>query len=134
MLKRNMSWIYLCSTSNIKLGFIAYINYISYKTMVLCSVFKIHFHFIVAQCFLFVCSYMLWKSQEERIWVPLTFLIWDLLILHCAVKFNFKILLHMLPQLILSLEKNSILTSYFIAECFIDSDGIICGCQDKAIL
>lgn len=54
MLKRNMSWVYLCSTSIIKLGFTAYINYRSYKTMVLCSGFKIHFHSIEHNGFSFL--------------------------------------------------------------------------------
>lgn len=63
-----MSWVYLCSTSNIKLGFIAYINYISYKTMVQCSGFKIHFHSIVAQWFFVVILIYLFfvKPQVER--------------------------------------------------------------------
>lgn len=38
----------MLSTSNIKLGFTACINYISHKTMGLCSGLKIHFHAILA--------------------------------------------------------------------------------------
>lgn len=67
MLRRNTSWVYLCSTSNIKLGFTACINYISHKTMGLCSGLKIHFHSILASWVFCCCCFCFsLKPQEER--------------------------------------------------------------------